>query len=194
MIKNFDQFVNEGVLRHPDGNGWYDETRPPKYTLTDDDIKRMVLSDKKRKNDNYDVLRSSKDESFVVNMLNKINKNLETLYIDAKNGDITLIDRLVNIIELCYDKTGDERYIICRNKMLNYIQDAYNEHFFKNSNIGIDIIDTSKYKDYSPLSKDKTYSVDFETGDKNSRLATVKDRKKGTNGKFDHEFDYDKDF
>ena len=115
-------------------------------------------------------------------MLNKINKKLETLYIDAKNGDMSFIDRLVNIVELAYDKTGDERYIICRNQMLNYIQDDYNERFFKNSKIGINFIDRSKYKDYSPLSKDKVYDIDMENGERSSRLATVKDRKKGVNG------------
>ena len=162
---------------------WYDETEPWQPS-SEDEIRDVVLSQKKKRNDNYDVYRDVQDETFVFNMLNKINKNLETLYIDAKNGDMSFIDRLVNMVELCYDKTGDERYIICRNKMLYYIQDAYNERFFKNSKIGIDIIDRSKYKDYSPLSKDKVYDIDMENGERSSRLATVKDRKKGVNGDY----------
>ena len=160
---------------------WYDETERWQPS-TEDEIRDVVLTQKKQRNDNYDVYRDDQDETFVFNMLNKINKKLETLYIDAKNGDMSFIDRLVNIVELAYDKTGDERYIICRNKMLYYIQDDYNERFFKNSKIGIDIIDRSKYKDYSPLSKDKVYDIDMENGERSSRLATVKDRKKGVNG------------
>lgn len=160
---------------------WYDETEPWQPS-TEDEIRDEVLSQKKKRNDNYDAYRDVPDETFVFNMLNKINKKLETLYIDAKNGDMSFIDRLVNIVELAYDKTGDERYIICRNQMLNYIQDDYNERFFKNSKIGINFIDRSKYKDYSPLSKDKVYDIDMENGERSSRLATVKDRKKGVNG------------
>lgn len=169
--------LSEGYI-----NGhWYDE--PERWQpSTEDEIRDVVLSQKKQRNDNYDAYRDDQDETFVFNMLNKINKKLETLYIDAKNGDMTFIDRLVNIVELAYDKTGDERYIICRNQMLYYIQDDYNERFFKNSKIGIDITDRSKYKDYSPLSKDKVYDIDMENGERSSRLATVKDRKKGVNG------------
>lgn len=160
---------------------WYDETEPWQPS-TEDEIRDEVLSQKKKRNNNYDVYRDVQDETFVFNMLKKINKNLDKVYVDIKNGDMTLLGGLVNLIEKTYEKTGDERYIICRNKMLNYIAENYNEHLFKNSKIGIDFIDVSKYKNYSPLSKDKVYDIDMENGERSSRLATVKDRKKGVNG------------
>jgi len=171
----------EGPLRYPDGSGWYDETQPWRPS-TEDEIRDVVLTQKKKRNNNYDAYRDSKDESFVFDMLNKISKNAGKVYEDIKNGDMTLLGGFVNLIEKTYEKTGDERYIICRNNMLYYIQSAYNERFFKNSKIGIDITDRSKYKDFSPLSKDKVYDIDFENGERSSRLATVKDRKKGVNG------------
>ena len=173
----------EGYL-HNQNNQWYDETQPGQPS-TEDEIRDEVLTQKKKRNDNYEIYRNSQDETFVFNMLRKIKKNLDKVYIDIKNGDMTLLGGLVNLIEITYEETGDERYIICRNLMLKYIAENYNEHFFKKSKIGIDFIDTSKYKDYSPLSKDKTYSIDMEDGERSSRLATVKDRKKGVNGDYD---------
>jgi hypothetical protein len=173
----------EGYL-HNQNNQWYDETQPWQPS-TEDEIRDEVLTQKKKRNDNYEIYRNSQDETFVFNMLRKIKKNLDKVYIDIKNGDMTLLGGLVNLIEITYEETGDERYIICRNLMLKYIAENYNEHLFKKSKIGIDFIDTSKYKDYSPLSKDKTYSIDMEDGERSSRLATVKDRKKGVNGDYD---------
>ena len=166
----------EGYL-HNQNNQWYDETQPWQPS-TEDEIRDEVLTQKKKRNDNYEIYRNSQDETFVFNMLRKIKNNLDKVYIDIKNGDMTLLGGLINLIEITYEETGDERYIICRNLMLKYIAENYNEHFFKKSKIGIDFIDTSKYKDYSPLSKDKTYSIDMEDGERSSRLATVKDRKK----------------
>lgn len=174
----------EGYL-HNQNNQWYDETQPWQPS-TEDEIRDEVLTQKKKRNDNYDVYRDAQDETFVFNMLNKIHKNLDQYYVDIKKGSIHLLGGLLYLIEKTYEETGDERYLICRNKMLKYIADDYNEDFLKNSKIRINFIDISKkYKNYSPLSKDKVYDIDMETGERSSRLATVKDRKKGVNGDYD---------
>ena len=194
-----------------DGGNLYDRET---YGMNDDEVsnwqREEVLADKKYKNDNYEALRKEKiyDKGgyFRANMENKLLKDhpeyeklMNDDYQDISSALETILRNFhilrmgmnsqVKMFKSAYDETGDERYLIAiKNILTDYDRqvDKLNSNLmFNNNPIKFRIqFQTNILNDYSPLSKDKVYHSDTESGTHSNRLANVKDRKKGVNGHF----------
>lgn len=194
-----------------DGGNLYDRTT---YGMNDDEIdnwqKREHLNGKRDKNDNYEFYRYQKldnyhsREYFLENMIEKIKKTypkynnffINDEYYDmiekTKNSLKEMSERIhqiFSIFEMCYDKTGDERYLLAAACLRDNYNDMFNKHQkFDNSSYYFKI--ETRFKsdyNYNPLSKDKVYTKnsDYDGTSYYNRLATTKDRKKGLQGSFE---------